>query len=94
MMFSLIFHAASIINRKNWRITIKLDFENLSIFFEKSERTHTLGPPFALFVFVRFQRQLPFPLRRTYFLNDPYGSGVPSETYPPAYPILKHLEFT
>ena len=32
------------INRKNWRITIKLHFENLSIFLKKSERTHILGP--------------------------------------------------
>ena len=45
MMIRLIFHTAIIINRKNWRTTVKLHFENLSIFFEKSERTHMLGPP-------------------------------------------------
>ena len=45
-MVYLIFHTAIIINRKNWRVTIKLHFEILSIFF-KSERTHMLGhlPP-------------------------------------------------
>ena len=45
MMVCLIFHTTIIINRKNWRITIKLHFKNLSISFKKSERTHMLGPP-------------------------------------------------
>ena len=36
-----------------------------------------LGPPLALFVFVRFSMtppppHPPSPLQRTYFLNDPY----------------------
>ena len=44
MMVCLIFHTAIITNRKNWRITMKLHFENLSIFFLKSERTQMLGP--------------------------------------------------
>ena len=44
MIVCLIFHTAIIINRKNWRITIKLHFENLSIFFQKIERTHIVGP--------------------------------------------------
>ena len=57
MMVCLIFHTAIIINRKNWRITMKIHFENLSIFFLKNERTQMLGPPIPtplLFVFVRF----------------------------------------
>ena len=36
------------------RITIKLHFENLSIFFKKSKRTRILGLPLPLLVFVRF----------------------------------------
>ena len=40
MMICLIFHTAIIINRKNWRVTVKLHFENLSIFFFK-KRTYT-----------------------------------------------------
>ena len=54
MLVCVKFHAAIIINNKNWRITIKLHFENLIIFFYKSERTHMLGPAPPLFVFVRF----------------------------------------
>ena len=45
MMVCLIFHTTVIINRKNWRITIKLHFENPSIVFSKSERTNMLAPP-------------------------------------------------
>ena len=41
-MVYLIFHTAIIINRKNWRITIKLHFENIDISFKESERTHVL----------------------------------------------------
>ena len=36
MMVCVIFHTAIIINRKNWRITVKLHFEDLNIFFKKS----------------------------------------------------------
>ena len=51
----LIFHTAIIINRKNWRITIKLHFENLSIFLKKRTYTHDWTPLsfLPLFVFVR-----------------------------------------
>ena len=45
MMICLIFHTAIIINRKSWRITIKLHFENLSIFFIKRTYTHARTPP-------------------------------------------------
>ena len=60
------------INRKNWRINIKLHFQNLSIFFKKKERTQMLGPSLPLFVFVRFSMTLPplYPPQRMYFLND------------------------
>ena len=51
----LIFHTAVIINRKNCRITIKLHFENLSIFFKKSKRTQMLGPPSPCSFLVAFQ---------------------------------------
>ena len=44
VMFCLIFHTVIIINRKNWRITIKLHFENLSIFFKKRTYTHARTP--------------------------------------------------
>ena len=44
-MVCLIFHTAIIINKKNWRITIKLHFKNLSIFLKKIERIHVLGAP-------------------------------------------------
>ena len=54
MMVCLIFYTAIIINKKNWRITIKLHFENLINFFKKNLLTHMLGPPLSLFVFVRF----------------------------------------
>ena len=37
MMVCLIFHTAIIINRKNWRIIIKLQLGNLSVFFFKVE---------------------------------------------------------
>ena len=52
MMVCLIFHTTIIINRKNWRINVKLHFENLSIFF--SECTHMLEPPSSSLASVRF----------------------------------------
>ena len=61
MMVCLIFHSAIIINKKIWRITIKIHFENLSIFFLKSERTHMLGNPHPQFVCVRFSITPPPP---------------------------------
>ena len=36
---------------KNWRITTKLHFENLSLFFKKNERTHILAPSLCSFLF-------------------------------------------
>ena len=62
-------NTAILINRKNWRITIKLQFENHRIFFKKSERTHKLGPPPP----VRFCSLFNDPSSppQTYFLNDP-----------------------
>ena len=61
-MVFLIFHTAIIINRKNWRRTIKLTF------LKKNEHTHMPGPP-PLFVFVCFSMTSPFPPQQTYFLN-------------------------
>ena len=62
MMVCLIFHTAIIINRKNWRIIIKLHFENLRIFFLK-KRTYTHArTPLPLFVFIHFSVTSP-PLR-------------------------------
>ena len=52
-MVCLIFHTVIIINRKNWRITIKLHFENLSVFFLKRTYTHA-RTPLPLFVVVLF----------------------------------------
>ena len=55
MMVCLLFHTAIIINRKNWRITIKLNFENLSNFFKKSEHTHMPGPLSPCLFYFTFQ---------------------------------------
>ena len=44
-MVCLVFHTANYNQYENWRITMKLHFENLSIIFLKSERTQMLGPP-------------------------------------------------
>ena len=82
MMVCLIFHTVIIINRKNWIITIKLHFENLSISF-KSERTHMLGPPpplspcpsSFLFAFQWIPPSPPHfsPPQRTDILNNPFA---------------------
>ena len=49
----LIFHTAIIINRKNWRKTIKLHFENINIFLKKQTYTNakTPSPCSLLFAF-------------------------------------------
>ena len=60
-VFFLIFYSAIIINRKNWKITIKLHFGNLSIFLKKSERTQILGPPSPCSFLFAFQWQPPPP---------------------------------
>ena len=67
----LIFHTAIIINRKNWRITIKLYLENLSIFFfKKWTYTHArTPPPLVLFVFVRFSMTPPLLNERTFSMT-------------------------
>ena len=65
VMFCLIFHTVIIINRKNWRITIKLHFENLSIFFKKRTYTHA-WTPLPLFGFARFSVTTT-PPQQTYF---------------------------
>ena len=62
IMVCLIFHVAIIIDRKNWRITIKLHFENLSIFFKKSERVHMLAPPPPVRFCLHFNDPPPPPL--------------------------------
>ena len=73
MMVCLIFHTAIIINRKNWRISIKLHFENLSIFFKKSECTHMLGP-LPMFIFVCFSMTSPpFPSSTNVLFEWPPG---------------------
>ena len=73
MMVCLTFHTAIIINRKNWRINIKLHFENLSIFFFK-KRTYTHDrtfPPHVSFCSLLNDPPPRSPPLRTYFLNDP-----------------------
>ena len=62
-MICLIFHTLPlfIINRKNWRITVKLHFENLSIFLKKANvYTHAKTPSPCSFLFT-FQGPLPLP---------------------------------
>ena len=71
MMVCLIFHTVIIINRKNWRITIKLHFENLSKFFFKKRTTHMLGPPSPSSFLFALQWPPSSPPQRMYFLNDP-----------------------
>ena len=60
MMVCLIFHTAIIINRKNWRITIKLHFENFAT------------PYLPLFVFVRFSVTPTTLLNEIIFWMTPY----------------------
>ena len=70
-MVCLIFHTVIIINRKNWKITAKLYFEN-QYFFNKSERTYMPGlPPPCSFLFA-FQGPPHSPTQRLYFLNAPF----------------------
>ena len=59
MIVCLKFHTAVIINRKNWRITIKLHFENFAT---------PLPPPVR---FCSLFNDTPYSPQRTYFLNDP-----------------------
>ena len=51
MMVCVIFHTAIIINRKNWRITVKLHFEDLSIFLKKKANMYARTPNPCLFLF-------------------------------------------
>ena len=44
-MVCLIFHTVIIINRKTWRITTKLHFENLSVFLKKQTYAHARPTP-------------------------------------------------
>ena len=44
-MVCLIFHTVIIINRKNWRITTKLHFGNISIFLKKQTYAHARTTP-------------------------------------------------
>ena len=75
MMVCLIFHTAIIINRKNWRITIKLHFENVSnFFFKKWMYTHA-RTPLALIVFVHFSMMPPSLLDKLTFCTAPNISG-------------------
>ena len=67
IMVCLIFHVAIIIDRKNWRITIKLHFENFSIFFKKSKRTH---PPPVRFCSL-FNDSLLLSLMKVLFQRPP-----------------------
>ena len=67
MMVCLIFHTEIIISKKNWRITIKLYLENLSIFFKKSEYTQILGPPPPFRFCSLFNDLLPLPLNERTF---------------------------
>ena len=73
MIVCLIFHTAFIINRKNWRISIKLNFKNISIFFLKWTYTNDSPSPTHPVHFCSLFNDplLPSP-QWTYFLNDPY----------------------
>ena len=59
MIVCLKFHTAVIIHRKNWRIIIKLHFENFAT---------PLPPPVR---FCSLFNDTPYSPQRTYFLNDP-----------------------
>ena len=83
-------HTAIIINRKNWRITIKLHFGNLSIFFLKSQRTHMLGPPPSVRFCLLF-KDPPSPPQGTYFLNDPFGNFQRENVFLPHFIYIGEL---
>ena len=70
MMICLIFDTAIITNRKNWRTTIKLHFENFSIFLKTWTYTHarTSPPPVR---FCSLFNDHPLPLFNERALNDP-----------------------
>ena len=71
MIFCLIFHTAIIINRKNRRITLKLHFEDLSIFF-KNRTYANARTPHPLCVLLAFQwPHPPLSSMKVCFLNDP-----------------------
>ena len=69
MMVCLIFHTNIIINRKNWRITIKLFFKKKRTY--TNARTPLPSPPVHFCSL--FNDPRPSPPQRTYFLNDPKG---------------------
>ena len=74
MTLCLIFHTAILINRKKWRITIKLYFENLSIFLKKRAYTHARAktpPPPVCFCSFAFQWRLLPPLNEPTFWMIP-----------------------
>ena len=71
-MVYLIFHTAIIINRKNWRKTIKVHFKNPRIFFKKRTYTHARTPPCPVRFCSLFNDFPPLSSpQQTYFLNDP-----------------------
>ena len=61
MMVCLILHTAIIIYRKNWRITAKLHFENLSIFLKKANVHKCKDPPPTVRFCSLFSDPLPLP---------------------------------
>ena len=70
-MVCLIFHTDIMISRKNWRVTVRLHFENLSIFF-KTANIHTCQdhPPPDRFCLLFNDPPLLSPPQQMPFLND------------------------
>ena len=75
MIVCLKFHTAVIINRKNWRITIKLHFENFSIFFKKRTYAHAKTPLLPFLFSSLFNDPSPPILNERTFCITPYHDG-------------------
>ena len=67
-MVYLIFHTVIIINRKNWRITIKLHFENLCI-LKKRTYIHARTPPLPVHFCSLFNDPPPLLNKHTFWMS-------------------------
>ena len=88
MMVCLIFYTAIMIKRKNWRITIKLHFENLNIFLKKRTSTHMLGSPSPCSFLFAFQWPPPLPSSTNVLFEWPlWGCKEVIYFFQPPFPI-------
>ena len=71
----MVFHTTIIINRKNWRITIKLHFENLSIFLKKAN-LHICWEPSSPCLFLFAFQWSPLPSSTNLLFEWPPIKGL------------------